>query len=235
MNNKVNIYVGYDSRQDSSTVRPGVINPPYEVCKYSIGINDNVNIIPLKLKELINSGVYKREEDPLASTEFTYTRFLVPYLNNYTGIAIFCDSDFLWKCNVEDVLNLIDTTKAVTCVKHDYTSAASTKMDGYKQVSYPRKNWSSLMIFNCDHSDCRVLTPEVVNNETPQFLHRMNWASEDNIGELPLEYNWLEGDYRYNSSAKILHFTNGGPWHTSWKGDYAEEWDNIYNKILTDD
>ena len=101
----INVYVGYDSRQDYPPKFSGIKNPCYEVCKQSIlNYSKNVNVLPIKLNDLIERGVYYREVDPLASTEFTYSRFLVPYLNDYKGIAIFCDSDFLWQCDINDLL-----------------------------------------------------------------------------------------------------------------------------------
>ena len=102
---EINVYIGYDSRQDRPPKYNKVINPCDQVCKSSILKNSNdVNVIPLKLNELIDKGIYYRDVDPLASTEFTYSRFLVPHLNDFKGIAIFCDSDFLWECDINDLL-----------------------------------------------------------------------------------------------------------------------------------
>ena len=226
----VKIYIGYDSRQDYPPKYDKVKNPCYEVCKSSIRkYNKNVEIQPIKLDELIDRGIYYRDVDSLASTEFTYSRFLVPYLNDYKGIAIFCDSDFLWRCDVEEVLGFYNENYAVSCVQHDYTPKSDTKMDGVIQTSYPRKNWSSLMMFNCEHPDTQKLSVEVVNTESPKYLHRMSWTDE--VGSIPLTYNYLEGDYEYIDYPKVIHFTNGGPWHKTWDGDYSELWVKEYNDL----
>ena len=228
---KINVYIGYDSRQDYPPNFDDIKNPCYEVCKQSIlNYNSVVNIQPIKLDELIDRGVYYREVDPLASTEFTYSRFLVPYLNDYKGIAIFCDSDFLWQCDVNEVLEYYDERYAVMCVQHDYTPKADTKMDGVVQTTYPRKNWSSLMVFNCEHKGTKNLSVEKVNEKSPKYLHRIEWA--DGVGSIPIIYNYLEGDYEHIQNPKVIHFTNGGPWHETWDGDYKENWVGVYNKLI---
>lgn len=232
MKESLKVFIGYDSRQDKDPLGKNIINPPYEVCKASIrNYNTNVQIIPIKLDELIQVGVYSREKDPLASTEFTYSRFLVPYLSNFKGISLFCDSDFLWQTDITDVLKYFDSKYSVMCCQHDYTPSTSTKMDGLVQTVYPKKNWSSLMLFNCSDRDCKNLIPDVINNESPKYLHRMEWTSEDKIGKIPLEYNWLEGEYDSSISPKAIHFTDGGPWHKTWDGDYRSNWENIYNRL----
>jgi hypothetical protein len=112
-------------------------------------------------------------------------------------------------------------------VHHDYTPKESTKMDGAVQTSYPRKNWSSLMLFNCEHPSVRQLTPDVVNRESGAFLHRMQWAKDDEIGELPVEWNWLEGwnEKPKQGTPKAVHFTRGGPWFEQWQNvDYGDLW-----------
>jgi len=232
MKDNIKIYVGYDSRQDEDLLGKGILNPPFEVCKASIReYNKTVDIIPIKLNELIDSGVYNRGVDPLASTEFTYSRFLVPYLNNYQGVALFCDSDFLWQTDITQVLEYYDKDLSVMCCQHEYTPSNNTKMDGLKQTVYPSKNWSSLMLFNCSHSDCKKLTPEIINNESPKYLHRMVWTEDYKIGKIPLVYNWLEGDYDGDTQPKAIHYTNGGPWHNTWDGDYSNNWLNTYRSL----
>ena len=140
MKDNIKVFIGYDSRQDEDPLGKGIVNPPYEVCKASIrNFNTRVQIIPLKLDELIEFGIYNRDKDPLASTEFTYSRFLVPYLSNYRGISLFCDSDFLWQTDITDVLKYFDTKHSVMCCKHEYTPTSNTKMDGLVQTTYPRK------------------------------------------------------------------------------------------------
>ena len=228
---KINVYIGYDGRQDYPPKYNKIKNPCYEICKYSIlKYNQDVIIKPIILDELISQNIYYREVDPLASTEFTYSRFLTPYLNDYNGIAIFCDSDFLWQCDINDLIKYYDDRYAVMCVQHDYEPKSNTKMDGYIQTIYPRKNWSSLMMFNCEHDDCKNLSVENVNIKSAKYLHRMKWTDE--VGKIPLIYNWLEGDYLSDIDPKVIHFTNGGPWHKTWDGNYKENWINLYNELI---
>lgn len=229
---KIKVFIGYDSRQDYSRSLQSDKNPPYRVCEASIRqYNNDVEIIPLKLNTLKELGLYYRDVDPLASTEFTYSRFLVPYLSDYKGISIFCDSDFLWNCDIEELLNFYKEDYAVCCVKHDYTPTEGLKMDGLVQAAYPRKNWSSLMMFNCAHKDCKNLSVENVNTLSAKYLHRMEWTDDSSIGEIPLTYNFLEGDYISDEDHKVIHYTNGGPWHETWDGLYRENWIKVFNTL----
>ena len=142
---------------------------------------------------------------------------------------MFCDSDFLWNCSITEILEFHDEKYAISCVQHDYAPRNTTKMDGLAQTSYPRKNWSSLMVFNCEHIDTKNLSIECVNTNSPKYLHRMEWTGE--VGRIPITYNWLEGDYSGCTNPKAIHFTNGGPWHETWDGDYSEKWISVYNEV----
>jgi lipopolysaccharide biosynthesis glycosyltransferase len=218
----LNVYIGFDTRNYGQQLA-------YEGCKRSIESKLNkekyeVVVHQLNLKELTNKGLMYRYFDHLASTEFTYTRFLVPYLNNYKGKALFCDSDFIWDCCVSEAFNYLKEEQAVACVKHDYTPHSHMKMGGLQQTVYPRKNWSSLMVFNCEHPSTRKLTVESVNTESPAWLHRMLWANDNEIGEIPYQYNYLVGYYESND-AKVFHFTDGGPWHPGYENvEYGYHW-----------
>jgi hypothetical protein len=120
------------------------------------------------------------------------------------------------------------------CAKHDYQPKATTKMDGQVQSVYPRKNWSSFMLFNCAHPSTRKLTPEVVNSESGAYLHRMQWAADEEIGEVPYSWNFLEGWYDKPQSGypDAVHYTNGGPWFKDWQDvDYGEEWRQAASKL----
>lgn len=232
--NNINVFIGYDSWQDHSDKYPHVINPPFCVTKESIlqhhtNKNVSVSIKPIVLTEQIECDRYYRKSDNTASSEFTYTRFLVPDICGYEGVAVFCDSDFLWRCDITELLNYYNEKYSVMCVQHDYVPKFQTKMDGKSQAAYPRKNWSSLMMFNCAHSDCKNLSVDSVNTKPPRWLHRMEWTHDKNIGDIPLEYNWLEGEYDSSVSPKAIHFTNGGPWHQTWTGDYKELWEDVVN------
>ena len=217
--NNLNIYVGYDSKEDIA----------YRVCKYSIlkRSKSNIKITSLKLYELVAKNLYKRDIDPLASTEFTYSRFLVPALNNYNGWAIFCDCDFIFFEDISKILINVDQSKAVYCVQHDYTPKEKHKMDGQKQTIYPRKNWSSLILFNCAHPSNKKLSLDLVNSETGSFLHQFKWLEDNEIGSLDERWNWLEGWTSNHNNKKpfAVHFTRGGPWFDEWQDvEFASEW-----------
>jgi len=218
-NQPFNIYVGWDSREPVAA----------DVLKYSIEKHTSVpvNIIYLQQDKLREQGLYWREVDALASTEFTFTRFLVPYLNNYQGHAIFVDCDFLCLTDLAELINQADNKKAVQVVQHDYTPSEGVKMDGQKQLPYPRKNWSSMILWNCGHKANRTVDLEFVNTATGQELHRFTWLEDKFIGELPPEWNWLVGWYREQRDGypKWLHYTLGGPWFEEYKNcEYSLEW-----------
>jgi len=217
----LNVYVGYDSRLDEV----------YNVCKYSIERRSNVNVIPIVQQELRNQNIYCRDVDTEGSTEFTLTRFLVPYLNKFTGWAIFCDCDFLFTIDVNEVFSKVDNQYAVMVVKHNYVPKTPFKMDNRRNYILPRKNWSSFILYNCAHPSNKVLSPDLVNRETPSYLHRFQWLSDDLIGELSIEYNWLVGYYNETSvlKPKIIHYTDGGPWFANYKDvEYSEIWNTEY-------
>ncbi len=226
-NKKLKIFVGYDSKEDIA----------YRVCKYSINIisNKNVEVYSLKQAELIAKKLYTRSIDPLASTEFTYTRFLVPALMNYNGWAIFCDCDFIFFKNINDILIDIDDSKAVYCVQHDYTPKEKHKMDGQKQTIYPRKNWSSFILYNCSHPSNKKLSIELVNQESGSFLHQFKWLKDSEIGSLDERWNWLEGwTSQHNASNPYaVHFTRGGPWFEEWQDvEFADKWKELRDAYL---
>lgn len=213
------VYVGYDSREDIA----------FRVCRSSLVRRSSLalDIRPIKQSDLRHCGLYWRAKDPLASTEFTYTRFLTPYLAGYQGWALFCDCDFLWLADVAGLVALADPDMAVMCVHHDHRPSEDTKMDGAVQTTYPRKNWSSLMLLNCGHPMTRALRPEIVNTQSGAFLHRMQWAADDVIGALPSSWNWLEGSMPRPASGTpdAVHFTRGGPWFENWQDvEYGDLW-----------
>jgi lipopolysaccharide biosynthesis glycosyltransferase len=178
-----------------------------------------VSITPIRLSNMKN--VYKRERDPKQSNEFSFSRFMVPWLCSYKGWALFLDCDMLVRCDIKELFDLLNPEDSVQCVMHDYISCVARKYLGNVQYAYPRKNWSSVMLFNC--AKCKTLTPDYVNEASQEALHRMYWA--ESIGGLPMEWNWLVGEYDYNADAKILHWTIGGPWFKEYENcDYSEEW-----------
>ena len=222
------IYIGYDSKEDIA----------YRVCKHSLlkRSSIDVKVYSLKLQELVARNYYSRSIDPLASTEFTYSRFLVPVLADYKGWAIFCDCDFIFLHDISKILEKLDKSKAVYCVQHDYTPKEKHKMDGQKQTIYPRKNWSSFILFNCEHPSNKQLNIETVNSQTGAYLHQFKWLKDEEIGSLDERWNWLEGwtSGHNNKSPYAVHYTRGGPWFDEWQDvEFAKEWINERDEYLS--
>jgi len=222
------IFVGWDSREDIA----------YQVCRASLLKHTSVDldIVPIKQKHMRDKNLYWREHDPLSSTEFTFTRFLVPYLAGYKGWAIFMDCDFMWRGDVSTVLDYCDYSNAVMVVKHNYNPPERVKMDGAVQTQYPRKNWSSFMLINCGHEQVQKnLTLETVNTATGLYLHRLQWATNDCIGELPVAYNYLEGWHTKDDCPNPLavHFTRGGQWFRDYMNvEYGDEWAKLSRGLV---
>ena len=212
------IFIGWDSREIEA----------YKVCVKSLKkyASQELDITPIVKDTLIETGEYYRPQPEAGSVEFTYTRFLVPYLTNYDGWALFIDCDFLFTRDVSELFDMTNDKYALMCAKHDYVPKNSIKMDGQKQVSYPRKNWSSCILWNCGHPANIILNPDVVSKESGAFLHRFYWLPDESIGDIPLEWNWLEGEYdKPDTPPAAIHFTNGGPWFENYQNtDYADLW-----------
>ena len=204
------VFVGWDSREDIA----------YQVCKHSIvSRQPDAEVVPLKQNELRDQGLYWRDVDKLASTEFTFTRFLIPELVNYNGWALFMDCDMILTTDIKELFDQADDQYAVMCVQHDYTPKEGTKMDGKQQTVYPRKNWSSVMLINCGHPSNKTLTKELVNNAdtTGAYLHRFSWLNDEEIGELDHTWNYLVGVYDDIDTPNLIHYTEGGPWFENYR------------------
>ena len=183
-----------------------------------------VHIYPLRQDWLRSLGIYWRARDPLASTEFTYTRFLVPALCGYHGPAVFIDADFLVLSDIVELFDAYNPLYAVSCVQHDYCPRESTKMGGIPQSRYPRKNWSSLLLFNTGHHIVHErLTPNEVNTRSGAYLHRLEWCPDAFLGVLPKEWNTLEGE-DHIEKPKAVHFTRGIPGIHPGTFDYEALW-----------
>ena len=168
-------------------------------------------------------GVYQRSRNPLQSTDFSFSRFLTPWLCDYRGWAVFMDCDMLVLEDIAALWRLRDERFAVQVVKHHHVPKEERKFLGEPQTKYEKKNWSSVMLMNCER--CRALTPEYVNAASGLELHRFKWADDASIGELPKEWNWLVTEYDYNPAAKLVHYTLGGPWFDAYRDcGYAGEW-----------
>ena len=200
----INIFIGYDSRHSDAT----------NVCHNTIRrklpekISNRIKIHHLDVSKI--EGWSREYKDQ--STEFTYTRFLVPHLSNYEGVSIFCDDDFIFTENILNLLYFIGPDDAVSCVKHDFKHKYDKKFTNTKDVWYDKKLWSSLMVFNNSHPDCKKLTLEMVQQQSGKYLHQFEWT--ENIGSIPNKWNWCEGysDLKDIHRSYGLHFTRGGPW-----------------------
>ena len=171
-----------------------------------------LTITPLLTKQLREQGLYCRERNPKQSTDFSFTRFLVPHLMGYQGWAIFMYCDMLCRGDIAELWAQRDDRYALLCVQHDHQPSESQKFLGEAQSSYPKKNWSSLMLLNC--SRCTALTPEYVNAASGLDLHRFHWLSGDHeIGAIQGGWNHLVDvqDPVFAEGSPLLHWTLGGP------------------------
>ena len=214
----INIFIGYDNKERVA----------YNVLSHSIIQNSTkpVAITPIALNNLKDDFV--RERNNLSSTEFSFSRFIIPHLMNYQGWALFMDCDMLMFEDIAELWRLRDDRYAVQVCKHDYEPKTDTKFLGQVQTKYEKKNWSSFMLMNC--KKCTQLTPDYVNKASGLELHQFKWLESDElIGDLPLDWNWLVGEYDYKPEAKNIHFTEGGPWFKSYENvDYADEWFKLF-------
>jgi glycosyl transferase family 8 len=209
----IRLFIGYDPRE-------AVV---YHVCVNSIvrHASQPLAVTPLALKNL--GGYVERHRD--GSNQFTYSRFLVPQLMGYAGWALYIDGDMLLRSDIAELWNLRDEAKALLCVHHDYKTRMKEKYLGAKNQDYPRKNWSSVMLWNCAHPANRGLSAEFVQNATGAQLHRFTWLADDLIGELPKEWNWLPDELGPNAQAKLLHWTLGAPCFDEFvNAEMADEW-----------
>ena len=221
MKNIIPIFVGYDPREAIA----------YHACVNSIIRNASkpVAIVPVAL------GLFKdyKETHTDGSNHFIYTRFLVPHLMEYTGWAIFIDGDMIVRGDIAELWNQRDDYKDVMVVKHDYKTRMPVKYLGAKNEDYPRKNWSSVILWNCNCFPNRQLTPQFVQHATGSELHRFSWLEDSRIGELPPEWNWLPDEYGPNPDAKLLHYTLGTPcFHEFADTPQGSEWHK--ERILTE-
>ncbi len=221
MSETINMIVGFDQREAIAyhTFTQSIIE------KSSVP----VSFTPLAINSLKN---YK-ENHTDRSNDFVYSRFLTPYLNNFQGWSIFADGDMICQADIKELWDLRDESKAVLVVKHNYQTKQNIKYLGNMNENYPKKNWSSLILWNCGHPKHKILTPEFISNQSGKYLHRFSWLDEEDIGELPIEWNWLAIEYPINASAKIIHYTLGTPCFKNYKDtDMAEIWINTYKRAL---
>ena len=183
-----------------------------------------ISIVPINLRNL--KKLYSRKHDQRQSNEFSFSRFLVPYLCNYEGFGVYMDCDMLALGYISTVLDDIDENHAVSVVKHDYESKVKIKYLGNKQYSYPRKNWSSFIVWNCTHPSNNVVNPEFIGNSDAATIHRFLCLKDKEIGELSVKWNWLVGEYdNPTEDIKVLHWTLGGPYFDEYSNtEFSDKW-----------
>jgi lipopolysaccharide biosynthesis glycosyltransferase len=185
-----------------------------------------VAIVPVNLANL--KGIFNRARDPKQSNDFSFSRFLVPYLCNYEGQGIFFDCDQMLRTDIAEIFSVIDEQpgKAVYVVKHTYEPRDDIKYLNTVQYKYPRKNWSSVVLWNCGHQKNRIITPQFINISDGLKLHRFTWLEDNEIGELDLRWNWLVGEYdQPPKDVKNVHWTVGGPYFDEYaNANFSQEW-----------
>lgn len=219
------VYIGYDPRDHDAS----------RVCRYSL---EKYATYPLEVRflkewELRKAGVFwrkyvvetgpeggwqafdMRDKKPF-STQFSFTRFAVPILENYDSeYAMFVDADFLFRADIAEMMEQIENQArdnpdlALFCVKHKHSPDEKTKMDGVIQQVYYRKNWSSLMVFR--PWLCKAMTKYQLNNADGQWLHALSFVGDAEIGEIDEAWNWLDGSSDPEIEPKAIHYTRGTP------------------------
>lgn len=239
---KLRVFLGWDDREKIA----------YEVCEHSIKRHSGVRaeVIPLCHKPLRKQGFFTRPWEVNAqdgnyrdlidgrpfSTQFSHTRFLVPELMKFKGWALFADCDMIFRCPIEEIFNHTDDKYAIMCVKHRQKIDQALKMDGAPQAAYHRKNWSSFVLWNCEHPLNKQLTKEFVNTKTGAWLHGFEWLRDNHIGALPREFNWIEKSSPSMEYPKVIHYTEGGPWFKDYQDViYGDVWLEYYHRMMRDD
>ena len=228
MDNIIRVFIGHDSKAPHHT----------EVCKQSIlrhatkpVLIETLDQDALRRASLYRRWFYRDSDDALVdgadgrpfSSEFAFTRFMIPALMQWKGSAIFCDSDFMFRDDINKLWHEHDERYAVQVAQQKYISKAKTKKTGVPQQNYNRKNWSSLILWNCGHQANRELTTHVVNTFPGSYLHGFGWLRAGEIGTIRHGWNWIEGTT--SSSASAVHFTLGTPDLEAYRNmKFADEW-----------
>lgn len=215
----IRVFIGYDAKETVA----------FHVAAFSIIRRASV---PVSITGLVlNQLPMWRERDPRQSTDFSFSRFLVPHLCGFQGRAIYLDCDVLCRSDIAALWSQVDPGSAVAVVKHQYQVKDGEKFLGYAQSAYPRKNWSSVLVFNNEF--CRALTPEYVNTASGLELHQFQWLEDSQIQGLPLEWNHLVGEYAPNPEAKLVHFTLGTPCFGKYRAcEFAKDWHAEHAQML---
>ena len=222
MSNLLNIFVGFDQKEAIA----------YHTFVQSLIENST---IPLSITPLAENNLdHYSEKHTDGTNRFTYSRFLVPYLMNFKGWGIFADGDMVCLSDIKNLKSYFDPKKAVTVVKHNYKTKYKTKYFGQKNEDYPRKNWSSVIIWNCEHPKNKILTPEFIGQKEGSFLHRFKWLNDTEIGDLPKSWNWLAMEYEEKKDLDLIHYTLGTPCFKEYSNKpLAKFWKTSYQNLLT--
>ena len=217
----IRVFVGYDPREAIA----------YHVfCQSLIEHSSSpLTITPLALKHLATKYSECHKD---GSNQFIYSRFLVPFLSGFQGISLFFDGDMVIETDVHEILDHLDPSNAVHVVKHDYQTKHPIKYFGNKNENYPRKNWSSVIVFNNEHPSNKILQPDFVSIQSGSYLHRFSWLADHEIGEIPMKFNWLVNEYPKSDLAELLHYTLGIPCLKGFNQcDSADRWFHYFNLL----
>lgn len=234
----LDVFIGYDAREAQA----------YRVAEFTLRDKTAaaLHVVPIKHKAMRAAGLFdrpwktdktgqtydERDGKPF-STDFAFTRFLVPRLNDYRGWAVFMDCDVMVMADIAELFALADEKYAVMVVQHNHQPDNKIKMDDRIQSRYFRKNWSSVILWNCAHPQNRKLDVETVNSWPGQWLHAFSWLKDSEIGPLPREWNVLVGHTKGVREPKIVHFTDGGPWFDHMQDvPYGGTWTHEYYRML---
>ena len=222
MSKLLNIFVGFDQKEAVA----------YHTFVQSIIEKSS---IPLSITPLAENNLdHYSEQHTDGTNKFTYSRFLVPYLMDFKGWAIFADGDMVCLSDLRDLKQFFDPNIAVSVVQHNYKTKYKTKYFGQKNEDYPRKNWSSMIVWNCEHPKNKILTPDFISQKEGSFLHRFNWLKDVEIGELPKSWNWLAMEYEEKKDLDLIHYTLGTPCFKEYSNkSLAEFWKKSYKNLLT--
>ena len=221
MSKLLNIFIGFDQK---------------EAIAYHTFVQSLIekSSVPLSIVPLAENNLNFYDESHSDGTnKFTYSRFLIPYLMDYNGWAIFVDGDMVCLSDIKELISYFDPKYAVSVVKHDYKTKQKLKYFGQKNEDYPRKNWSSVIIWNCSHPKNKQLNPSFVNNKEGSFLHRFQWLNDQEIGDLPKSWNWLAIEYPEKDNLKLIHYTLGTPCFKDYANtSLSEFWKKAHQNLL---